>query len=103
MERIFVNAAIKRALCRVAAGQRWMHKVRPYYGHDYHFHVRLSCPKDSENCTPQGPVGGGDGCDASLAHWFSPDILNWKPSGKSWPPMTLSGLPSECRQVLKAK
>jgi penicillin-insensitive murein endopeptidase len=103
VERIFVNAAIKRALCRVAAGQPWMHKVRPYYGHDYHFHVRLSCPKDSENCTPQAPVGGGDGCDASLAHWFSPDILNWKPSGKSWPPMTLSGLPAECRQVLKAK
>jgi penicillin-insensitive murein endopeptidase len=104
VERIFVNAAIKRAMCRVAAGQPWMRKVRPYYFHNYHFHVRLSCPKDSESCTGQAPVPGGDGCDSSLAHWFSPQIRLAKPSGKSWPPMTtMSKLPAECRQVLTAK
>src|SRR5262249_27311943 len=43
--RIFVNAAIKKALCReVGEDREWLHKVRPYWGHDYHFHVRLSCP-----------------------------------------------------------
>ncbi|OYY82945.1 MAG: penicillin-insensitive murein endopeptidase, partial [Rhizobiales bacterium 35-66-30] len=48
VERIFVNAAIKKALCRDARGDRaWMTKVRPYWGHDYHMHVRLSCPADS--------------------------------------------------------
>jgi penicillin-insensitive murein endopeptidase len=42
VERIFVNAAIKKALCREAGNDRgWLHKVRPYYGHDYHFHVRI--------------------------------------------------------------
>lgn len=45
VERIFVNAAIKKAMCREANGDRsWLHKVRPYYGHNYHFHVRISCP-----------------------------------------------------------
>src|SRR5881227_3909351 len=34
VERIFVNAAIKKALCREAKGERsWLSKVRPMYGH----------------------------------------------------------------------
>src|SRR5207237_7815650 len=42
VQRIFVNAAIKKALCREAKGDRyWLHKVRPMYGHDYHFHIRI--------------------------------------------------------------
>src|SRR3954447_15880014 len=45
VQRIFVNAAIKKALCREAKGDRsWLAKVRPMYGHDYHFHVRIRCP-----------------------------------------------------------
>ena len=56
VERIFVNAAIKRAMCRVAAGQPWMRKVRPYYGHDYHFHVRLFCPNGLREL--HGPSAG---------------------------------------------
>ena len=43
--RIFVNAAIKKALCREAGGDRgWLTKVRPMYGHNYHYHIRLACP-----------------------------------------------------------
>src|SRR5580692_12932663 len=42
VQRIFVNAAIKKALCREAKGDRsWLSKVRPWYGHDYHFHIRM--------------------------------------------------------------
>src|SRR6202042_588345 len=48
VERIFVNAAIKKALCQSAKGQPWMTKVRAYWGHNYHFHVRLACPKGEE-------------------------------------------------------
>src|ERR1700686_3553628 len=48
VERVFVNAAIKKALCRDAGTQRaWLSKVRPYWGHDYHFHIRISCPADN--------------------------------------------------------
>ena len=71
VQRIFVNAAIKRAMCRVAAGEPWMRKVRPYYSHNYHFHVRLFCPRGAESCRDQDPTPTGDGCDASLAWWFS--------------------------------
>ena len=103
VQRIFVNAAIKRAMCRVAAGQPWMRKVRPYYSHNYHFHVRLFCPRGAESCRDQDPTPTGDGCDASLAWWFSDEVLHPKPSTKTWPPMTMSALPSECRAVLNAR
>jgi penicillin-insensitive murein DD-endopeptidase len=48
VERIFVNAAIKKALCRSTDTDRsWLRKVRPMWGHDYHFHIRMSCPAGS--------------------------------------------------------
>ena len=103
VQRIFVNAAIKRAMCRVVAGEPWMRKVRPYYSHNYHFHVRLFCPRGAESCRDQDPTPTGDGCDASLAWWFSDEVLHPKPSTKTWPPMTMSALPSECRAVLNAR
>lgn len=53
--RIFVNAAIKRELCASTAGDRsWLRKVRPWWGHDHHFHVRLSCPAGAEGCAACG-------------------------------------------------
>lgn len=75
VDRIFVNPAIKRALCDgyggAGAGDRlWLQHIRPWYGHDDHFHVRLRCPADSANCRPQQPLAPGDGCDASLDWWF---------------------------------
>ncbi|MBM3562923.1 MAG: penicillin-insensitive murein endopeptidase [Alphaproteobacteria bacterium] len=102
VQRIFVNAAIKRALCRVAQGESWMRKVRPMWGHNYHFHIRLFCPNGSD-CRDQDPTPDGDGCDASLAWWFRDEILHAKKSTKSWPPMTMAGLPSACRDVLRAQ
>jgi penicillin-insensitive murein endopeptidase len=107
VERIFVNAAIKKALCREATGDRsWLSKVRPMYGHDYHFHVRMKCPAGSQDCTPQEPPNGGEGCSAGdLAYWFSDAVLHPKPPvtpPRPKPPMTLADLPSECRQVLLA-
>ena len=48
VQRIFVNAAIKKALCREATGDRsWLAKIRPWWGHDYHFHIRMRCPPGS--------------------------------------------------------
>jgi penicillin-insensitive murein endopeptidase len=81
-----------------------MRKVRPYYGHNYHFHIRLFCPRGAESCRDQDPTPQGDGCDASLAHWFSDEVLRpKKQSDKIWPPMTMSALPPACREVLQAK
>jgi len=106
VQRIFVNAAIKKALCRDARGDRaWLSKMRPMYGHDYHFHIRLSCPVGEAGCTRQDPVPEGEGCDASLAWWFTDEALHPKidPNAKPKPPMTMAALPNECRAVLKAQ
>ena len=53
VERIFVNAAIKKALCESHAGEPWMTKVRAYWGHNYHFHMRIHCPEGDTACQAQ--------------------------------------------------
>ena len=111
--RIFVNAAVKRELCNAeppGADRAWLGKVRPWWKHESHFHVRLNCPAGDPSgdqpgiggCTDQDPVPPGDGCDASLAWWFTDDALNPKPapSAPSKPELTLADLPPACAAVL---
>ena len=53
VERIFVHPAIKKALCEATAkdtDRQWLSKVRPMWGHHYHFHIRIVCPAGSTNC-----------------------------------------------------
>jgi penicillin-insensitive murein DD-endopeptidase len=101
--RIFVNPAIKRALCREAGDDRaWLSKVRPMWGHNYHFHIRIACPAVDASCSNQASPPPGDGCGAELANWFTPEMLHPKP-GKPRPPLTMAQLPSECRRVLLAE
>jgi penicillin-insensitive murein endopeptidase len=94
-------------LCRDAGGDRaWLSKVRPWWGHDYHFHVRIRCPADSPDCEPQEPVAAEDGCSGKdLDHWFTDEILHPRPAPippKPKPPLRMADLPSACRQVLLA-
>jgi penicillin-insensitive murein endopeptidase len=107
VERVLVNAAIKQELCRVEdkKNDNWMSKVRPWYGHHDHIHVRLKCPADSPNCRKQPPVPGDDGCSAkSLEYWFSDKVLHPKPKPPGPPakPITLADLPPACKNVLDA-
>jgi penicillin-insensitive murein DD-endopeptidase len=106
VERILVNAAIKKALCRDAGNDRaWLHKVRPYWGHDYHFHIRIGCPAGSPECRPQDPAPATDGCGSELDWWFQDSVLYPQPSlipSKPKPPLTMADLPDACRQVLLA-
>ena len=106
VERIFVNAAIKKALCREAGKDRaFLHKVRPWWGHNYHFHVRIGCPAGSPECKAQDPAGEAEGCGKDLDYWFSPGVLNPPPPKeppKPRPPLTMADLPAGCRQVLLA-
>jgi penicillin-insensitive murein endopeptidase len=106
VERVLVNAAIKKALCREATGDRsWLHKVRPWWGHDYHFHVRIGCPKDSPDCKSQPEAPVGEGCGKELDYWFSDAVLHPKPPAvppKPKPPMTLANLPPACRSIALA-
>jgi penicillin-insensitive murein DD-endopeptidase len=105
VERILVNAAIKKAVCRDARGdRRWLSKIRPFWGHNYHFHVRIACPAGDPACRPQDPAPRDEGCDSSLDWWFTDAVLNPKPdpNRKPAPPLTMTQLPAECRVVLNA-
>ena len=98
VDRIFVNPAIKQALCESETGDRyWLRKLRPWRGHDAHFHVRLKCPKDSPACEAQSSIGAGEGCGAELAWWFTEEARKPKRGGgaKPIPPM-----PAACRALL---
>ena len=104
VERVFVNAAIKKELCHVVdkKDDGWLSKVRPWYGHADHIHVRLKCPDDSPNCREQPAVPVGDGCDKSLDSWFTDAILHWQPPVTSNSRLTLAQLPPACKTVLDA-
>jgi penicillin-insensitive murein endopeptidase len=72
VERIFVHPGIKKKLCDSWTGSRAaMGKIRPYYGHHYHFHIRIKCPPGASGCRSQNPPPAGAGCDGSLAWWFT--------------------------------
>jgi penicillin-insensitive murein DD-endopeptidase len=97
--RIFVNPAIKRALCREAGADRdWLRLVRPWWGHNYHFHVRLSCPRGDAACQGQPAPPAGDGCGAELDWWFTPEALHPKP-GPPERPLRVADLPPACQAL----
>jgi penicillin-insensitive murein endopeptidase len=101
--RVFVHPGIKQALCRKAGEDRdWLAKVRPWWGHDSHFHVRLACPAGEPLCRDQDPPPAGDGCGAELAWWFTDEPWQPKPPGPPPKPITLADLPAECGAVLRA-
>jgi penicillin-insensitive murein endopeptidase len=82
----------------------WMDKVRPWYGHNDHIHVRLKCPADSPNCRKQPAVPDDAGCGKSLDYWFSDRVLHpkRKVGGKPPKPLMLADLPAACKSVLNA-
>ena len=106
--RIFVHPAVKKALCDSAGNDRsWLQKIRPWYQHDDHFHVRLSCPPGNPACVPQAPVEANDGCGQELEDWFK-KLRAPAPPQRSRKmivpakPMMVSDLPKECQALLAA-
>ncbi len=114
VSRIFVHPAIKKILCEQAGKDRaWLAKVRPWWGHFYHFHIRLSCPPGAEGCENQKPVTGDDGCGTELANWYKmlrkaevaaarPATPGAAPPATGKPPLSLGDLPRECMTVLNS-
>lgn len=96
VDRIFVNARIKQVLCERKMPHDWLQKIRPWFAHADHFHVRLKCPADDLYCEKQEPVPAGDGCGADLTWWFSAEAQ--MPSKK--PPAKKISLPTACDAVL---
>ena len=106
--RIFVFPGAKVRMCNEAKGNRkWLRKVRPWWGHYSHFHVRLSCPKGLRGCVNQSPPPAGDGCQ-DAQKWVD-DILNPpKPDPNAPRPkprreLTMANLPQQCVGVLQSK
>ena len=101
VDRILVNPAIKRQLCRDVAGDRsWLNMIRPWWGHAAHMHIHFRCPPGQTECVDQAPRPAGDGCDASLQWWFDQLDLPPKPPGKPAPPPVL---PAACKAIMAGK
>ncbi len=98
VDRIFVSPVVKRELCTSRRGAPWLARLRPWWGHHDHFHVRLRCPAGSPDCRPQEPPPPGDGCGAELDWWFSPEAT--LPAGRHAPGRT-PALPAGCAGLLK--
>jgi penicillin-insensitive murein endopeptidase len=105
--RIFVFPGAKVQMCNDETGDRaWLRKVRPWWGHHYHFHVRLRCPDGMAGCVDQAPPPPGDGCDAAQ-EWVD-NILNPPPPDPDAPPpkprreLTMADLPRQCAAVLQS-
>lgn len=108
--RIFVFPGAKVQMCKDETGDReWLRKIRPWWGHHYHFHVRLACPDGfrGRHCDDQTPPPAGDGC-ADAEQWVQ-NILNPPPPDPDAPPpqprreLTLADLPKQCAEVLSSQ
>ena len=101
VERIFVNPVIKRHLCQSSNGdRRWLQRIRPWWGHQAHFHVRLACPAGDAACDPGPAIAAGDGCGTELDWWFTADAA--LPAVKPAPPPAhyQPAMPSACKAIL---
>jgi penicillin-insensitive murein endopeptidase len=106
--RIFVFPGAKVQMCRDETGdRRYLRKIRPWYGHHYHFHVRLNCPRGARGCVDQDAPPPGDGC-AEAQEWVN-NILNPPPPDPNAPParprreLVLADLPDQCRAVVTSR
>ena len=106
--RIFIFPGAKVQMCKDEKGDRkWLRKIRPWWGHHYHFHVRLKCPKGMRSCVNQSPPPAGDGC-ADAQKWVD-NILNPPPPNPNAPPpkkrreYVMSDLPNQCQAVLDSR
>jgi len=108
--RIFVSAGVKVQMCNDEKGnRRYLRKIRPWWKHNYHFHVRLACPHGMNGCVDQDSPPRGDGC-AEAQQWVN-DILNPPPPKPRDPnaprpqpsrEYVLADLPSQCVGVLNS-
>jgi len=103
VDRVFVNPVVKHELCATTkASPRWLAKLRPWWGHHDHFHVRLKCPAGSAECRRQPPVPDGDGCDLSLAWWLTDDARAVATKRlHATHRLAAAPLPARCRDVLR--
>jgi penicillin-insensitive murein endopeptidase len=106
--RIFIFPGAKVQMCADEKGDRaWLRKVRPWWGHNTHFHVRLACPRGMKGCVDQDPPPQGDGC-ADAQQWVD-NILDPPPPDPNAPDVppqrdhVLADLPKACTDIVSAR
>jgi penicillin-insensitive murein endopeptidase len=108
--RVFVHPLIKKTLCERTEQAAWLSKIRPWWGHHYHFHVRLGCPDQQPDCSPQQPPGPEPGCGADLDWWFSREAAEQarknqeeyrKSTAEQRLAKKLARVPQKCQAVLQ--
>jgi penicillin-insensitive murein endopeptidase len=107
VNRIFVTAPAKLQMCAEASrgDAAWLRKIRPWWEHHDHFHVRLNCPAGAAGCQDPDPIPPGDGCREAV-WWVTEALLPPDPSApkpKPRPELGLADLPSQCTEVLRAR
>lgn len=104
--RIFVNPVIKHTLCEEQHEDRvFLSKLRPWWGHDEHFHVRLTCPPDSPHCEAQSALPPGDGCE-EVVTWLAPEAKEARDKDRARyraKQGKAAGMPQQCHALLATK
>jgi penicillin-insensitive murein endopeptidase len=102
VDRIFVNPHIKNELCRTAPknDRSWLRKIRPWWGHHDHFHMRLACPPGNPQCVSQKPLPEGDGCGQALDWWLHLQNTMRSPGSKAPRNIGIGRMPGSCSKVL---
>lgn len=95
VSRIFVHPLIKQAMCHAYGDAPWLNRLRPWFGHSGHFHVRLECPKGDIHCVPQAPAPSGTGCGGELHSWLKNKTGALSGGGSSTP--YRPALPPRCQ------
>jgi len=118
VDRIFITAPAKIWMCKHAKGnRRWLQKIRPYWGHFDHIHIRLKCPKGAKGCKKQTPTvkqlsKTATGCDKDLNWWVTAALAPPDPNAPKRPKKpkkrgardyVMTDLPKQCRAVLVSK
>ncbi len=104
VSRVLVNPLIKKRLCETKGDERTLlRKIRPWYGHADHMHVRLHCPKGNTDCVPQNVIPEDDGCK-DLDWWLNPKARKDRKKGKKDYLSNVGALPllpDACQELLR--
>ena len=104
IERILVNPAIKKALCREADRRpRLVAQGASVVGAQLSHASAHRLPGRQSGMQAAGSDAGTEGCGADLDYWFRDAILNPPPPKeppKPKPPLTMADLPPSCKQIV---
>ena len=101
VDRIFVAPMIKKHMCALYEQDEYngfLRKLRPWFGHRAHMHVRLNCPSDSPECVLPQPIPEGTGCGYEVDSWFLPPPP--KSQQVAAKPKPKKELPAQCPLIL---